>query len=93
MFDTLEVSACFEACGLKLLFFLAVTKSSNIFNIKNNSLTTFLEISKTTILFYTLILNNSFLNEKLSVIKPFELCGIKTVIDPLARIFLLDWLN
>lgn len=31
VFDTLEVSACFEACGLKLLFFLAVTLSPAIF--------------------------------------------------------------
>lgn len=45
------------------------SKSNIIFNIKNNSHSAIVEISKSTVFFYTPIWNNSFLNKKLSVAK------------------------
>lgn len=70
------------------------TKSSNIFNIKNISLTSLLEISKPTVLFYTLTLNNSFPSEKIPVSKlaPFELYG-EYIIETFVEIFLLALLS
>lgn len=77
----------FKACGLKLLFFLAVTLRPAIFlTLKitpSLNYSKFLKQLYTLILYKTILYSNfkiiQFLNEKLSVTKlaPFELCGMK----------------